>query len=85
MAGGIAAGMMPALSRALTPSGKSLKLTIGEPTQVIDDAANVGSQSIKSVGAAAKGFSKIPKGFKEVKDFGYQHGEKVYKYSVVFP
>jgi len=27
-----------------------------------------------------RGFSKIPKGFKEVKDFGYQHGQKVYRY-----
>ncbi|MEM6817061.1 MAG: toxin C-terminal domain-containing protein, partial [Bacteroidota bacterium] len=41
-----------------------------------------GTQPIKSLGAAARGFSKvkIPKGFKQVKDFGYQHGQKVYKY-----
>lgn len=38
--------------------------------------AKTGTQGIKSLGAAAKGFSKIPKGFKEVKDFGYQHGQK---------
>jgi hypothetical protein len=38
------------------------------------------ADKIKSVGAARKGFTKIPKGFKEVKDFGYQHGQKVYEY-----
>ena len=34
------------------------------------------------MGAAAKGFSKaVPhKGFKEVKEFGYSHGQKIYKY-----
>ena len=47
-------------------------------------AAKGGAQGIKSLGAAAKGFSKIPKGFKEVKDFGYQHGQKVYKYGDKF-
>ena len=36
----------------------------------------------KSLGAAAKGFSKniVPTGFKETKEFGYQHGQKVYEY-----
>ncbi len=37
-------------------------------------------KNIRSVGAAARGFTKIPKGFKEVKKFGYQHGQKVYEY-----
>ena len=34
------------------------------------------------MGAGARGFSKvkIPEGFKQVKDFGYQHGQKVYSY-----
>ncbi|WP_310557031.1 toxin C-terminal domain-containing protein, partial [Flavobacterium sp.] len=39
-----------------------------------------GSGGFKSLGAAAKGFSKIPKGFKHVKDFGYPHGQNVYKF-----
>ena len=52
MAGGIAAGMMPALSRALTPSGKSLKLFVGEPTQVIDDAAKTGTTAFRSFTAS---------------------------------
>jgi hypothetical protein len=44
--------------------------------------AKEGAQGFKSVGAAAKGFSKniIPAGFKETKKFGYQHGQKVYEY-----
>jgi hypothetical protein len=40
----------------------------------------------RSVGAAHKGFSnvKIPKGFKETKQFGYPHGQKVYKYKSLY-
>ncbi|WP_270488277.1 RHS repeat-associated core domain-containing protein [Butyricimonas synergistica] len=41
-----------------------------------------GVKGAKSLGTAAKSFSKnvIPPGFKEVKKFGYQHGQKVYEY-----
>jgi hypothetical protein len=42
----------------------------------------------KSLGAAAKGGTKavtaIPKGFKQTKQFGYQHGQKVYEYKGKF-
>jgi len=37
-----------------------------------------------TVGAARKGFSKLPKGFKETRQFGFQHGQKVYKYKGKF-
>ncbi|GEM_PF-2929959 len=45
-------------------------------------AAKTVQQGFKSLGSAARGFSKniIPKGFKEVKQFNYPHGQKVYKY-----
>ncbi len=45
-------------------------------------AAKEGAQGFKSLGAAAKGFSKniLPEGFKQTKQFGYQHGQKVYEY-----
>ena len=40
-----------------------------------------GGISLKStVGAARMGFSKLPKGFKLTRQFGYPHGQKVYKY-----
>jgi RHS repeat-associated protein len=46
------------------------------------EVAEAGAQEFQSVGAAAAGFSKkiIPEGFKEVKQFGYLHGQKVYEY-----
>jgi hypothetical protein len=46
----------------------------------ISNAVKLRDYESSSVGAARKGFTKIPKGFKEVKDFGYQHGQKVYEY-----
>ena len=33
------------------------------------------------VGTTAIGKPKIPKGFKQTKQFGYQHGQKVYEYN----
>jgi hypothetical protein len=54
-------------------------------TGLADEILEIGWSEVritKAVGAAAKGFSKpnIPNGFKHVKDFGYQHGQKVYEY-----
>lgn len=39
-----------------------------------------GVLKVGKTGIVANAFSKIPKGFKQVKDFGYQHGQEVYKY-----
>jgi hypothetical protein len=48
-------------------------------------AARSSTIPLKStVGAARAGFSKLPKGFKQTKQFGYQHGQKVYKYKGKF-
>ncbi|KAA5535582.1 RHS repeat-associated core domain-containing protein [Paenimyroides baculatum] len=48
-------------------------------------AAKTSETHLRStVGAARSGFSKLPKGFKETKEFGYQHGQKVYQYKNKF-
>jgi hypothetical protein len=71
-----------AVEAVLLSKGTSVALNGLRGTTLVTSAVNVGTQEIKSLGAAEKGFSKvkIPKGFKQVKDFGYQHGQKVYKY-----
>ena len=53
--------------------------------EVSEEVAKTSSIPLKStVGAARSGFSKLPKGFKQTKQFGYQHGQKVYKYKGKF-
>ena len=69
----------------ITPMGFDSPFFIGGgASKFLNTGSKVGTQGIKSLGAASKGFSKLPKGFKEVKDFGYQHGQKVYSYKGKF-
>jgi hypothetical protein len=46
-----------------------------------DDINRINDNASRSShGGSGGGNPEIPKGFKETKEFGYQHGQKVYKY-----